>query len=75
MLRLIEKFASDDTLNFVKTGEKYNDFNSAVFNSAVAAQLGGFLTQLDTYNQAFGNMDMYSMLGTDVRKTIKYANS
>ena len=63
-----------DRLMFVKTGDEYENFNSAAFNSVVAAQIGGYLTQLDTYNQAFGNMDMYAMMTQEERQAAKFAN-
>lgn len=36
----------------------YDSYNPAVTVSAVAAQLGGYLAQINAYNQAFGNLDM-----------------
>lgn len=63
-----------NTLMFFKTGDEYENFNPAVMNSAIAAQIGGYLTQLDTYNQAFGNMDMYSMMTQEERQAAKFAN-
>lgn len=50
-------------LNFVGTGEEYEDYNPAVMVAPVAAQMGGYLTQLQSYDEAFRNMDMY-MLAT-----------
>ncbi len=64
----------DDRLVFVKTGDEYENFNPAVFNSVIAAQIGGYLTQLDTYNEAFGNMDMYAMMTQEERQAAKFAN-
>ncbi len=49
---------SNGTLNFNRID---NEFNPAVLLSPVAAQLGGYLTQLDTYTSAFRNMDMYTI--------------
>ena len=48
-------------LNFVGTGNQYKDFNPAVMVAPVAAQMGGYLTQLQSYEQAFNNLDI-SML-------------
>ena len=33
-------------------------FNSSIFAPAVAAQLGGYLTQIETYKNVFSNLDM-----------------
>ena len=44
-------------LNFVGTGNQYKDFNPAVMVAPVAAQMGGYLTQLQSYEQAFNNLD------------------
>ena len=48
-------------LNFVGTGNQYEDFNPAVTVAPVAAQMGGYLTQLQSYDEAFRNMDMYML--------------
>ena len=36
-------------------------YNPAVLASPVAAQVGGYLAQIDTYDEAFRNMDMYML--------------
>ena len=37
----------------------YDDVNPGIMASPVAAQLGGYLVQLHSYDEAFRNMDMY----------------
>jgi outer membrane autotransporter protein len=44
-------------LNFVGTGDEYEDFNPAVMVAPVAAQMGGYLAQLQSYDEAFNNLD------------------
>ena len=61
-------------LNFVGTGNKYKDFNPAVMASPVAAQMGGYLTQLNSYDEAFRNMDMYMLMTAQQRQALKYKN-
>ena len=41
---------------------------------AVAAQLGGYLTQLNSYNEAFRNMDMYMLMTSSQRQAMKFRN-
>ncbi len=55
-------------------GKNYENFNPAIVASPVAAQIGGYLTQLNSYNEAFRNMDMYMLLTKDQRNAIKYQN-
>ncbi len=49
-------------------------FNPAVLASAVAAQLGGYLTQLNSYEEAFRRMDMYMLLTKQQRLNLKMMN-
>ena len=60
-------------LNRSNTGT-HRDFNPAVIASPVAAQIGGFLTQLNSYNEAFRNMDMYMLMTKKEREAIKFRN-
>ena len=52
--------SSDGNLNFARGG-----FNSSVLIPAVAAQLAGYLTQIDTYKRVFSNLDMVMILSPD----------
>ena len=61
-------------LNFTGTGNDYKDFNPAVMASPVAAQLGGYLVQLNSYDQAFNNMDMYMLMTKKQRQALKLRN-
>ena len=44
------------------TNPGYDSFNPSVMASPVAAQLGGYLVQLNSYDEAFRNMDMYMLM-------------
>ncbi len=67
----------DDTakvISYAPAGNTYHDFNPAVMAAPVAAQIGGYLTQLNSYDEAFRNMDMYMLLTKKQRQAIKNAN-
>ena len=49
-------------------------FNSAVLAPAVAAQIAGYLTQIDTYKNVFSNLDMVMIAPPDRRQGLKYYN-
>lgn len=53
---------------------EFDKYNPAIFTSAVASQLGGYLMQLNSYNQAFDNMDMYMIMPLAQRKTMQLQN-
>ena len=61
-------------LNIAGMGNKYKDFNPAVMASPVAAQMGGYLTQLNSYDEAFRNMDMYMLMTAQQRQALKFKN-
>ena len=52
----------------------YENLNPAVMTGPVAAQLGGYVSMLDTYNNAFNNMDMRMLNPASVRLAQKQAN-
>jgi predicted outer membrane repeat protein len=52
----------------------YEDFNPSIVASPIAAQIGGYLTQLNIYEQAFSNMDMTMVMTKKQRQAMKYAN-
>lgn len=78
MMSSIRRFygsvTEDGMLNFVPTGNGYKDFNPGVMASPIAAQLGGYLTQLNSYDQAFRNMDMYMLMTKKQREAMKLRN-
>jgi len=68
-------------INFTRSGSdtpggstSYNDFNKSLFAGAVAAQIGGYLNQLNSYNQAFDNMDTFMLKTSKKREALKMQN-
>lgn len=69
----------DDTKSLLKValpggGKSYHDYNPSIFAAPVAAQLGGYLTLLNSYDEAFQNMDMYMLMPREVRQAMKFKN-
>lgn len=52
----------------------YQNFNPAILAAPIAAQLGSYLTQLNSYDEAFNNMDMYMLMPRRMRDALKYKN-
>lgn len=52
----------------------YSDYSPSVFVAPVAAQLGGYLSQLHSYDEAFRNMDMYMLMPKAERQALKQVN-
>lgn len=52
----------------------YNSYNPAVMVSPIAVQLGGYLSQLNSYEQAFQNLDMKMLMTREERQAYKMAN-
>lgn len=68
---------NDGMLNFMAMGgdhPSYNQVNPGIMSGAVAAQMGGYLTQLNSYDEAFRNMDMYMLMTKKQRDAMKYRN-
>lgn len=55
-------------------GNGVNSFNPSVLASPVAAQVGSYLAQLNLYEEAFTNMDMFMLLPREKRQAMKFAN-
>ena len=72
------KYTEDDTSGgflFSRGATKdYNSYNPAVVAAPVAAQFGGYLSQLNSYEQAFQNLDMKMLMTNEERKAMKFAN-
>ena len=54
--------------------KKYSSYNPAVVAAPVAAQFGGYLNQLNSYEQAFNNLDMRMLMTKEERQAYKMAN-
>ena len=89
--RIDEDFVAMDTLSPIRwlkgsidengivtygaRGNGWRDFNPSVLVSPVAAQLGGYLVQLNSYDQAFMNLDMKMLMTQEERKAQRMKNS
>ncbi len=73
-LRYVNVESGQDGISYTPTGNTFRDFNPSVMAAPVAAQLGGYLTQLDSYDEAFRNMDMYMIMPKSMRQSMKYKN-
>ena len=51
-----------------------NKYNPSVLAAPVAAQLGGYLTQLNSYEEVFRKMDLYMLENEFSRQSYKYKN-
>ena len=52
----------------------YNSFNPAAVVGPIAAQMGGYLSQLNSYDEAFRNLDMKMLMTREERQAYKMAN-
>ncbi len=55
-------------------GKTSKGYNPAVLASPVATLIGGYLTQLNSYDMAFNNTDSYMLLTEKERRALKYGN-
>ena len=60
--------------NIIGGGGNSEGYSPSVMASPIAAQLQGYLTQLNSYDEAFRNMDMYMLMPKNVRQALKYKN-
>lgn len=70
----IGKYTASYDSDSGKMGLKRIGFNPAILASPVAAQLGGYLNALNSYEQAFNNLDMRMNYDNKTRNAFKYAN-
>ena len=70
----VTQSGNDLLLQFVPKGDGYKSFNSAVLAAPIAAQMGGYLNQLHSYDEAFRNMDMYMLMTKEQRQAMKMKN-
>ena len=61
--------SSDGNFDFSR-----GNFNSSVYVPAVAAQLAGYLVQIDTYKNIFSNLDMVMISPPDITKSYNLRN-
>ncbi len=60
---------SDGNFDFTRSG-----FEPSIFTPAVAAQLAGYLTQIDTYKNVFSNLDMVMISPPNTYSSLKFYN-
>ena len=61
--------SSDGNFDFIRGG-----FNPAVLAGAVAAQLSGYFTQLETYRNIFSNLDMVMIMSPEYKTSFEMKN-
>ena len=69
LLSVLAAFAITVGFSASVNATDYTAFNQSTMATPVAAQLGGYLVQLNSYDQAFQNMDMYMLSPKKVRKS------
>ncbi|MCD7740225.1 MAG: hypothetical protein LUH11_02630 [Candidatus Gastranaerophilales bacterium] len=62
------------TFGLIGSSGNYSSYNPSIFAAPIAAQIGGYLTQLNSYDEAFRNMDMYMLLTSKQRQALKFRN-
>ena len=74
--KMTASFTDDGNLLIMPSSghNNHKDFNPAVLATPVAAQLGGYLVQLQSYDEAFRNMDMYMLMTSKQRQALKFRN-
>ncbi len=73
-IRRIAGRVQDGYVAYAPTGNGWKDFNPAVLPAPVAAQLGGYLTMLNAYDEGFRNLDMKMLMTQKERQAYKMAN-
>ncbi len=72
------KYVNKDDMGYFQftrgAGRSSNDYNPSVLAAPIGAQMGGYLTQLNSYDEAFRNMDMYMLKTRSQRLSGKLAN-
>ena len=74
--KMTASFSEDGMLTILPSSghNNYKDFNPAALATPIAAQLGGYLIQLNSYDEAFRNMDMYMLMTKKQRQALKFRN-
>lgn len=52
----------------------YNNFNPAILNAPVSANVGAYMTQVSVYNEALGHSELFMSLPQQERLLMKYRN-
>ena len=73
-IRRLSGSVSGGWLTYQGTGNSYHDFNPSVMASAVATQIGGFLTQSQTLQDSFYHMNRYTKYKQSQRMAAENVN-
>ena len=74
LIRKLNGRISDGHIIYSPAGNSYSDFNPSALATSVAAQAGGYVAMLNSYDEAFRNMDMYMLMSSKDRMLYKYKN-
>ena len=74
--RMAVNFGADGTIQVKPSSgsNEWRDYHSAVLAGPVAAQVGSLLAQINSYDEAFRNMDMYMLMPRKQRIAMKFRN-
>ena len=73
-IRKIHGNLKDGIISYAPSGNDWKEYNPSVLAAPIAAQLGGYLTQLNTYDEAFQNRDMKLLMTKKEKEAYKFAN-
>ena len=73
-IRKINGRVEDGYLIYTPGGNKPSDFNPAALATPIAAQFGGYLSQINSYDEAFRNLDMKMLMTQEERNAWKLQN-
>ena len=73
-IRKIHGNLKDGMISYAPSGNDWKEYNPSVLAAPIAAQLGGYLTQLNTYDEAFQNRDMKLLMTKKEKEAYKFAN-
>ena len=73
-IRRMSGSISNGIVSYAPSSNGWRNYNPSILATPVAAIAGTYLTQLNSYDQAFMNMDMYMLMSYSERQAMKFAN-
>ena len=73
-IRKLSGSVSNNYITYAPAGNSAADFNPAILASPVSAELGGYLTQVQTLQEGFYHLDRYTKISYKERKAAEDAN-
>ena len=73
-IRKLSGSVSNNYITYAPSGNSAADFNPAILASPVSAELGGYLTQVQTLQEGFYHLDRYTKISYKERKAAEDAN-